>query len=146
MPTTWYRTPSGRSGARPTAGTRAASRSTWIYRIALNRCIDLDRRKKVRRLVGLDTVEDPVEPDPGAEHGAVVRDELKAVSRDIQALPARQRAAILLAASGDISTSEIAARLGISDGAAEQLLVRARRTLRQRKLAREATGVAGGGA
>lgn len=125
---------------------RGVKVSTWIYRIALNRCIDLDRRKKVRRLVGLDTVEDPVEPDPGAEHGAVVRGELKAVSRDIQALPARQRAAILLAASGDISTSEIAARLGISDGAAEQLLVRARRTLRQRKLDREATGVAGGGA
>lgn len=124
---------------------RGVKVSTWIYRIALNRCIDLDRRKKVRRLVGLDSVDDPVEPAPGAEHGAIVRGELQAVAKDIQALPARQRAAILLA-SGEISTAEVAARLGISDGAAEQLLVRARRTLRQAKLDREATGMAAGGA
>lgn len=118
---------------------------TWLYRIALNRCIDLDRRRKVRRLVGLDSVEDPVEPEPGAEHGAVVRSELKAVAADIRALPARQRAAILLAASGDGATAEIAERLGVSEGAAEQLLVRARRTLRQKKQARELLATDGAG-
>jgi len=119
---------------------RGVKVSTWIYRIALNRCIDLDRRRKVRRAVGLDTVDDPVEPAPGAEHGAVVRDELKAVTADVKALPARQRAAILLASTGDVATTEIAARLGVSEGAAEQLLVRARRTLRQKKMERDAVG------
>lgn len=122
---------------------RGVKVSTWIYRIALNRCIDLDRRRKVRRAVGLDSVEDPVEPAPGAEHGAVVRDELKAVTADVRALPARQRAAILLAASGELATAEIAGRLGVSEGAAEQLLVRARRTLRQNKMDRDAVGTGG---
>ncbi|MEW5421537.1 RNA polymerase sigma factor [Amorphus sp. 3PC139-8] len=119
---------------------RGVKVSTWLYRIALNRCIDLDRRRKVRRLVGLDTVADPVEPDPGAEHGTAMRSELAAVAADIQDLPARQRAAILLAASGEAGTADIADKLGISDGAAEQLLVRARRTLRKKKQTREAAG------
>lgn len=116
---------------------RGVKVSTWLYRITLNRCIDLDRRRKVRRLVGLETVADPVAPEPGAEHGAAMRSELAAVAADIRALPARQRAAILLAASGEAGTGDIAEKLGISDGAAEQLLVRARRTLRQKKQARE---------
>jgi RNA polymerase sigma-70 factor (ECF subfamily) len=47
-------------------------------------------------------------------------------------LPARQRAAILLAANGERSNAEISAALGLSVGAVEQLLVRARRTLRTR--------------
>ncbi|MDQ0314660.1 RNA polymerase sigma-70 factor (ECF subfamily) [Amorphus orientalis] len=123
---------------------RGVKVSTWLYRIALNRCIDLDRRRKVRRLVGLDDARDPEEPAPGAEQQAVVRSELAAVSDDVRALPARQRAAILLAATGEAGTGEIAARLGISEGAAEQLLVRARRTLRQKKMAREALGPDGG--
>ena len=51
---------------------------------------------------------------------------------DIRTLPARQRAAILLASDGEKSNIEIADALGVSLGAAEQLLVRARRTLRAR--------------
>jgi RNA polymerase sigma-70 factor (ECF subfamily) len=52
-------------------------------------------------------------------------------------LPQRQRAAILLAAGGEHSNSEIAAMLGLSAGAVEQLLVRARRTLRAKLAERE---------
>jgi RNA polymerase sigma-70 factor (ECF subfamily) len=47
-------------------------------------------------------------------------------------LPDRQRQAIVLRAAGGLSTGEIAATLGVSPGAAEQLLVRARATLRAR--------------
>ena len=72
-----------------------------------------------------------------AEDETAARGELAAVAADIRALPQRQRAAILLAAGGEHSNSEIAAMLGLSAGAVEQLLVRARRTLRARLAERE---------
>jgi RNA polymerase sigma-70 factor (ECF subfamily) len=45
-------------------------------------------------------------------------------------LPEKQRLALLLAVQAERSNAEIASVLGVSEGAAEQLLVRARRTLR----------------
>jgi RNA polymerase sigma-70 factor (ECF subfamily) len=62
----------------------------------------------------------------------VERHQLAAVTRYIQELPARQRLAILLSAEGERSNAEIAEAMGLSVGAVEQLLVRARRTLRTR--------------
>ena len=78
-----------------------------------------------------------------AETETAMRGELAAVTEDIRNLPARQRAAILLAADGERSNMEIAATLGISEGAAEQLLVRARRTLRTRLAERDTRGNGG---
>jgi DNA-directed RNA polymerase specialized sigma24 family protein len=48
----------------------------------------------------------------------------------ILTLPEKQRLALLLAVQGDQSNAEIAAILSLSKGAAEQLLVWARRRLR----------------
>lgn len=106
---------------------------TWLYRVTVNRCIDASRRRRVRRWFGLDTLGDePAAEDVPADAAAEHASELAAVRQDILALPPRQRAAILLAADGERSTAEIGAALGVSEGAAEQLLVRARRTLRAR--------------
>jgi RNA polymerase sigma-70 factor (ECF subfamily) len=63
--------------------------------------------------------------------------ELAAVARDLLSLPARQREAVLLCADGATTNAEIAAAMGLSVGAVEQLLVRARRTLRLRLAARD---------
>ena len=65
------------------------------------------------------------------------RDEIEAVRADIKALPARQRAALLLSADGERSNAEIAKMLGASEKAVESMLVRARRTLRAKLAARE---------
>ena len=113
--------------------------SAWLTRIAINRAIDVNRRRRVRRFFGLEEATDPPDQSPSAETAAVTRSELAAVAADIHQLPARQRAAILLAADGDRSNSAIATILGVSEGAVEQLLVRARRTLRTRLAEREAT-------
>ena len=110
--------------------------STWLYRIAVNLCIDRNRRTGFRRFVGLDAAPEPEDDSPGAEAGLEARQRLERTRRAIAGLPERQRRAILLRAAGDMGTAEIAATLGISEGAAEQLLVRARGTLR-RMLERE---------
>jgi RNA polymerase sigma-70 factor (ECF subfamily) len=114
--------------------------AAYLTRIAVNRAIDADRRRKVRRFFGLEDAEAIADPAPGADDTMVAGAELAAVTRDIRDLPARQRAAILLAADGERSNAEIAEALSLSVGAVEQLLVRARRTLRTKLSAREDRG------
>ncbi len=114
--------------------------AAYLTRMTINRAIDGERKKKTRRFFGLDVVEDAADPDPPADEKLMASGALKAVARDIHALPARQRAAILLTADGERSNAEIAEAMGLSVGAVEQLLVRARRTLRMRLAEREAQG------
>lgn len=114
--------------------------AAYLTRMAINRAIDGERKKKTRRFFGLDAVEDAADPGPAVDERMAASGALAAVTRDIEALPARQRAAILLAADGERSNAEIAEALGLSVGAVEQLLVRARRTLRMRLAEREASG------
>ena len=114
----------------------AAPYAAWLTRIAVNRSIDHDRRRRIRRFFGLEESADIADPSVSAEATVAARTELSAVMADIAVLPARQRAAILLSADGERSNAEIAAALGLSEGGAEQLLVRARRTLRGKLAAR----------
>lgn len=109
----------------------------YLTRVAVNRAIDGDRRGRLRKFFGLEAGAEIADPAALADETVAGRQELAAVARDIKALPPRQRLAILLAADGERSNREIAAALGLSEGAAEQLLVRARRSLRQRLAERE---------
>ena len=104
--------------------------STWLYRVVANRCLDQARRQKLRRFLPFGEVADPVDEAPSAYDALAGRDTLAEVGRMIRTLPEKQRLALLLSAQAERSNAEIASVLGVSDGAAEQLLVRARRTLR----------------
>jgi RNA polymerase sigma-70 factor (ECF subfamily) len=120
---------------------------TWLHRVVVNRCIDHARRQRRRRWLGLggdgaEAADALASEGPGAERALAARDELAAMRAEIRRLPERQRAAILLAAGGDRGAGEIAAILGVSEGAAEQLLVRARRRLRERRRALPGEGPA----
>ncbi len=114
--------------------------SAYLTRIAINRAIDASRRRRVRRFFGLEDAAELHDPDPAADQRLAAGGELATVVRDIRALPPRQRAAILLVADGERATAEIAEMMGLSVGAVEQLLVRARRTLRTRLAARDSRG------
>lgn len=109
----------------------------YLTRIAINRAIDGDRRRRVRRFFGLAEAVEVADPEPASDDRLEGKRTLAAVARDIATLPARQRAAILLAADGERSNAEIGTAMGLSEGAVEQLLVRARRTLRMRLAERD---------
>jgi len=129
-----------RSAQRWQAG--RARTGTWLWRATVNKCIDLARRRRVIGPVSAPMPDGAADRWPDTQRGPELRlgarQELGLVRADIAALPARQRAAILLAADGERGVPEIAEIMGISSGAAEQLLVRARRTLRDRRRARDA--------
>ena len=108
--------------------------TTWMYRIAVNLCIDRQRRNRFWRVFGRADVTEIADALPGGEPDALTKlagkQRLQRVRVAIAALPERQRMAIMLAAVAGLQTDEIAASMGTSPGAVEQLLVRARRALR----------------
>lgn len=107
-----------------------ASPATWIYRIALRLAIDRNRRTGFRRFLGLEAAPEPEDETPGAEAALTGRQALALTRRALDALPDRQRRALLLRAVAEMTNAEIASVLDISAGAVEQLLVRARAGLR----------------
>jgi len=110
--------------------------AAYLAKIAMNRAIDISRRRKLRAFFGLEDAGDVADATSPVDDRVIAGSELRAVSRDLLDLPPRQREAILFAADGVTTNSEIAAAMGLTVGAVEQLLVRARRTLRLRLAAR----------
>ena len=115
--------------------------STWLYKITANRCIDQRRRRFLRSFIGLDDLDgDPASEAPDAEARVSNRQELSIVRDGIAALPQRQRMALLLKVVADLDVPAIAEVMGTSVGSAEQLLVRARRGLRDHMAAHDGRG------
>ena len=105
--------------------------TTWIYRIAANRCIDVRRWRKFRTFIGFEEAHERFpSPDTDADAWMGARQELAIVRAGLDKLPERQRMALLLRAIADLDVPAIADVMGASAGSIEQLLVRARRTLR----------------
>lgn len=103
--------------------------TTWIYRITVNACIDWKRRRRFAWLPLPEAVELP-DPAADAERSLGARRRLAAVARAVAGLSARQRLALALSVEEELSNRDIAAVMGVSEGAVEQYLVRARRRLR----------------
>ncbi|MDX8352377.1 RNA polymerase sigma factor [Cognatiyoonia sp. IB215182] len=113
----------------PNRGTGTA----WIFTIVRNVARDHLRRQRLRWLVGLDAlVTEPVDTAPDQTVQADDRAKLRQVQAEMLDLPDRQRMALLLSATAGLDTHEIATIMGSSQGAVEQLIVRARRHLRAR--------------
>lgn len=104
-----------------------ASFRTWLNRVIVNLCIDRRRRPV---MAALDDQMDPV--DPGATpYDALLGGETAGhVAAALARLPDRQRAAIVLCYWEGETNIAAAEALGISVGALESLLVRAKRALR----------------
>ncbi len=108
---------------RPTAAFR-----TWLYRIVVNLCLD---RVKAARPLAL--AEDPDLPaGQSADQILALEEQAAAVHRAIDALPERQRTALILHRFENLSHSQIAQSTGWSESAVESLLSRAYTELRQK--------------
>jgi len=108
---------------------RRSSTNTWLYRIVVNGAIDA-KRSRTRRAEASDE-----QIDPGWDGAARAEARLALAELDdwLRALPADQRAALVLQSMEGLNNSEIAQVMGVSEGAVEQRLVRARATLRQKR-------------
>lgn len=105
----------------------AARFDTWLHRVALNLCYDRLRR---RRETATETPPEQVDEGPAPDRGLEAADTSVRVTRALQALPDRQREAIVLCHYQDLGNIEAAAVMGVSVEALESLLGRGRRALR----------------
>jgi RNA polymerase sigma factor (sigma-70 family) len=105
----------------------SAEPEAWLYRVAVNRCKDYRRvsKRAVRLFQRLVTVS----PPQAAGEGWEPEDGFRAALR---ALPVRQRIAAGLFYESDLSIAAISQTMGISEGAVNSHLNRARRTLKAR--------------
>lgn len=109
----------------------SARLGTWIYRITVNVCIDRKRSGRRRAETFAETeMPDAADESAGPEERLAARQRLGAILAGISSLPDDQRMALVLSVQQNLSNREIAAAMATSEGAVEQLLVRARRALR----------------
>lgn len=104
-----------------------AAFTTWLWRIVVNQCLDAKRKPST---IALDLVAEPADERADQEAAIAAAERDAGVSAAVASLPERQQAAIALIYGAGASNGEAANALGISVGALEQLLVRARRSLR----------------
>jgi RNA polymerase sigma-70 factor (ECF subfamily) len=106
----------------------SAKFGTWLHRVTMNLCIDRLRRRTFQPIEDAETLPDQSsDPASDAESSELKR----AVEAALDALPGKQKAAIVLCHYEGFTGKEAAAILGISVLAVQSLLVRARSTLRQ---------------
>lgn len=103
--------------------------TTWLYRVLMNAC--LDHRRKVVPFSAVE-MENIVDEQPGADTVLMQRQSAQQVRSALAELPERQRAAVILSYYEQVSNQDAADVLSMQLGAFQQLLFRARATLKER--------------
>ena len=96
--------------------------STWIYRIAVNACLDFRRRRRLRQAVSL---------DDGMEVGSTPLSVTRLIESALPRMAEGYRQVFVLHDIQGLKHEEIAKILGITDGASKSQLHRARAVLRR---------------
>ena len=111
---------------------------TWLYRIAVNHCLNLLRRRKIVRFLRLSAdpdlaAFDPADDAPSADRRLEASRRWRQTREWLDELPLSQRSVLILARFEGLSYKQIAEQLGVTVGAVESRLFRAMRTLEQKR-------------
>jgi len=102
--------------------------STWLYRIAVNTCLNFRSARRPSAALLSDTLADRGE---GAQAAVERQDEARRVRAAVARLPERQRATLVLKVYQELTHEEVAAILGSSVGTVKANLFHALRNLRK---------------
>lgn len=110
-----------------------AKLETWLYRLAVNCCLDALRKKKVRAAESVDALHEggfePVDPEPQPEERLLQGEGHQELRQALRQLPDEQRTALILSAVEGRSYEEIADITGTAMGTVKSRINRARRSL-----------------
>lgn len=111
--------------------------SAWLYRIAVNGCLDYRRRPILESLFrtspdGKESAVDPRSNTPTPEESLQSKQASLAVEKGLSSLSGKLKAVIVLNEIEGLSYEEVSEVLGISVGTVKSRLARAREELRRR--------------
>lgn len=114
--------------------------STWIARIAYNRCINYLEKKKIPLFHDLSPGEESIEiqsddsfaPDTFTEH----QDRSSRLEMEIEKLPIQFRTILTLFHLDEMKYNEISEIIGLPEGTVKSYLFRARKLLKQRLMSK----------
>jgi RNA polymerase sigma-70 factor (ECF subfamily) len=90
---------------------------TWLYKIMLNAVIQRSRKRKARRVVGLEEVAETMESEElSAENTMIRRETTKIIEKAIETLPPKQREVFLMRFYDELPYEDIARLVGTSVG------------------------------
>ncbi|WP_321393274.1 RNA polymerase sigma factor [Emcibacter sp.] len=101
--------------------------TTWFYRVVMNLCLDVKRKRKPA--VNLDEAADVQSDENGADGVLEEKQRAARVAEALRQLPERQKAAVVLCYLQGKSNREAAEIMDVSVNALEALLVRGRKKL-----------------
>jgi len=103
--------------------------TTWLFRVASNRCIDILRRR--RPTANIDDISEPSDPSANAEKALQVAQRDRTIRAALDTLSPDQKQAIELVYYQDLKQREAVDNMGLSLAALESILRRARAKLHQ---------------
>jgi len=114
--------------------------TTWLYRIATNLAVNHARdTKSEKTTTSIDQADeetgltiDVADSTPNVEQEILRRERLAAIRRQVEALPERQRLAVIMHKYQNMDYRQIAEVLKLSESATKSLLFRAYETLREK--------------
>lgn len=106
---------------------------TWLYRVVTNLCTDrLRARQRRGPHEDVDETTDLADSLPGPEARLIGTDRMAALAEALEALPDRQRQAVVLRHLEEMSNPEIAVVMEIGVEAVESLIARGKRAIAAR--------------
>ena len=117
--------------------------STWLYRIAVNRSLNHQRKRKLERWLSLDFTSDEKSAENFTDLGTTEecadsamekKDTERIVQEAINSLPDQQRIAIVLHRYEELSYKEIAKIMGVTVASVDSRLHRAKQALAKKLL------------
>lgn len=117
--------------------------SSWLYKIASNRCIDYLRRRRFQMLSidqpislrdGTELTTDPADRGPHADEILLAKERAAMLQQALDTLPEKYRTVIFLRHEEDLDYIEIAEKLGRPLGTVKAHLFRARKLLYKKLL------------